>query len=149
MAYKFTYKGIDKVAEVYRTLALTLIRGGYSGWKKAPYKTGNLYNKVADYNTAARMATYRTTRSSKKIELPQVTISLNYAPGGAQYGKFVEEGTSKMEARPFAKIASEDPALKRAVDEVLSGNDGPVNAYLKVVMSDLDKVWKKAGFVKV
>ena len=148
MAFRYTYKGLDKVAETYKNLALSLIRGGYSGWKKAPYRTGNLYNRVSDYNTASRMATYRPTRSGKKIELPQVTISLNYAPGGAAYGKFVEEGTSKMAARPFAKIASEDPQLKRAIDEVMMGNDGPVNTYAKLIQADLDRIWKKAGFVK-
>lgn len=148
MAFQYTYKGLDKVAETYKNLALSLIKGGYPGWKKAPYKTGNLFNRVSDYNQASKMATYRPTRSNTKIELPQVTISLNYAPPGAEYGKYVEGGTKYMDARPFAKIASEDPQLRRAVDEVMMGNDGPINTYAKLVMDDLGRILKKGKFIK-
>jgi hypothetical protein len=158
MAFKYTYKGLDKVAEVYKALALALIVGGYGGWRKAkssptaaPYVSGNLYRRIKDYNQASKMATYRPTRSNKKIELPQVTISLNFAPPGARYGESVEKGTgnsSGVGPKPFAEIAANDVQMKKAVDAVMSGDDGPVNAYLQVVMSDLDNIMKKSGFIK-
>jgi hypothetical protein len=159
MAFKYTYKGLDKVAEVYKTLALSLIKNGYPGWKKAkssptaaPYVSGNLYNRVKDYNQAEKMATYRPTRSNKKIELPQVTISLNFAPPGARYGENVEKGTgnsSGVGPKPFAELASKDQQLKKAIDAVLTGNDGPINVYSKMLAVDLGNRLKKGGFVKV
>ena len=158
MAFRYTFKGLDKVAEVYKTLAFALIRGSYPGWRKAksspgsePYVSGNLYNRVRDYNTASRMATYRPTRSGKKIELPTVTISLNYAPPEAEYGANVEKGTgnsSGVGPKPFAEIASKDNRLKKSVDAVMMGNDGPVNIYAQLIQKDLDRIWAKAGFVK-
>ena len=49
------------------------------------------------------------------------SIALQYAPDGAKYGKFVEEGTSKMDARPFAESAANDPLLKRSIDNAIKG----------------------------
>jgi hypothetical protein len=97
------------------------------------------------------MATYRPTRSGKKIELPTVTISLNYAPPEAEYGANVEKGTgnsSGVGPKPFAEIASKDNRLKKSVDAVMMGNDGPVNIYAQLIQKDLDRIWAKAGFVK-
>lgn len=158
MAFRYTFKGLDKVAEVYKTLALALIRGSYTGWVKAkssptsaPYVSGNLYNRVRDYNTASRMATYRPTKSGKKIELPTVTISLNYAPPGADYGANVEKGTgnsSGVGPKPFAELASKDKRFKKSVDAVMMGKDGPVNTYAIIVQKELGEIWAKAGFIK-
>jgi hypothetical protein len=50
-----------------------------------------------------------------------VYITLNYAPPGAEYGKFVEDGTVYMKARPFAEEAANDPLLKRQIDNAVNG----------------------------
>jgi hypothetical protein len=116
-------KGLDQVADVYKSLAQLYIVNGKSGWKKPPYKTGNLYNRVGSFNNASNMVLVRNPRSSTKLKIPNPTfsIALQYAPDGATYGKFVEEGTSKMDARPFAESAANDPLLKRSIDNAIKG----------------------------
>lgn len=108
-----------QVAESFRTLAKTYIINR----SKPAYKTGNLMNTVYSYNTPNRMLKSTSTKKGGKIkiETPKVFITLNYAPPGAEYGKFVEEGTSKMKARPFAEEASKDPLLKRQIDNAVNG----------------------------
>jgi hypothetical protein len=44
-------------------------------------------------------------------------IELDYAPAGAEYGQFVNDGTSKMDARPFADNALEDPTVNSMLDQ--------------------------------
>jgi HK97 gp10 family phage protein len=108
-----------QVAESFRTLAKTYIINR----SKPAYKTGNLMNTVYSYNTPNRMLKSTSTKKGGKIkiETPKVFITLNYAPPGAEYGKFVEEGTSKMKARPFAEEAAKDPLLKRQIDNAVNG----------------------------
>jgi hypothetical protein len=112
-----------QVADVYKQLAQLYIVNGKAGWKKPPYKTGNLYNKVGSFNNASNMILVRNPRSTTKLKIPNQTFSvaLQYAPDGAFYGKFVEEGTSKMDARPFAESAANDPLLKRTIDNAIKG----------------------------
>jgi hypothetical protein len=112
-----------QVADVYKQLAQLYIVNGKSGWKKPPYKTGNLYNKIGSFNNASNMILVRNPRSTTKLKIPNQTFSvaLQYAPDGAFYGKFVEEGTSKMDARPFAESAANDPLLKRTIDDAIKG----------------------------
>ena len=59
------------------------------------------------------------------------------------YGRYVENGTYKMEARPFAMEAAQGPEFKNAVREAMIGNDGIVNAYVKQVSKELDGILKK------
>jgi hypothetical protein len=149
--------GLDKVAKTYATLAQYYIINGYPGWRKAesspraaPYVSGNLYNRIGSYNTAARMATIRTTKSLNKVELPQVTISLNFAPPGAEYGEFVEKGTgnsSHVGPKPFAQIAANSDKLKKAVDEAMTGKGGPLDEYMKAIKGQLDSKFAKFGVI--
>lgn len=147
--YEFTFKGVEQVAEAYKTLALVYIRGGNSNWavNKAPYKTGNLYNRIKDYNEVSKMATYRATTSGTKYELPQVTISLQFAPPGATYGKWVEwgngTGVGAGNPRPFAEDAANSRELQNAVNEAMVGRDGIIQSYLSQVKGELDSVWAK------
>ena len=118
-----------QVADVYKQLAQLYIVNGKSGWKKPPYKTGNLYNKIGSFNNASNMILVRNPRSTTKLKIPNQTFSvaLQYAPDGAFYGKFIEEGythankTTKVEARPFAESAANDPLLKRTIDDAVKG----------------------------
>jgi hypothetical protein len=99
-------KTLKDVAGRYKELALTyMVRGP---WRPA-YKTGNLYNRVANFNTANRMI---------KESGSTVTITLNFAPDGAEYGEFVHNGTVYMVKRPFAQLAAEDTAIKAAIEDI-------------------------------
>lgn len=114
-------KTLEEVAQTYAKLAqLYMISGD---WKPA-YKTGNLYNTIGSYNTAAQMIKSAATTTTE-VQLPQQTISLQFAPPGATYGKWVEwgngTGVGAGKPRPFAKQASNDPLLKKTIDEYMGG----------------------------
>jgi len=101
-------KTLADVAKDYVTITQKLIRGGYPGWKKPPYLTGNLYRTVGSFNTTQRMVFQQKGKSF---------ITLNYAPPGARYGTYVEKGTRKMPSRPFAQIAANSSDFKRSISE--------------------------------
>lgn len=102
-------KTLKDVAGLFKTLAQSYMING--PWRPA-YKTGNLYRTVGDYNSASQMI---------QEEEGRYTLVLNYAPPGAEYGKFVEEGTRYMEARPFAQYAAQDSTLKSLIEEFITG----------------------------
>jgi hypothetical protein len=114
-------KTLEEVAQTFAKLAqLYMISGN---WKPA-YKTGNLYNTIGSYNTAAQMIKSAATTTTE-LQLPQQTISLQFAPPGATYGKWVEwgngTGVGAGKPRPFAEQASKDPLLKKTIDEYMGG----------------------------
>lgn len=87
--------------------------------------TGNLLRKVKAANTPAKMIKELKTKDDYSFE-----IELDYAPNGAEYGVFVNDGTSKMAARPFADNAINDPSVQsmlnqyyeELVDKMVIGN---------------------------
>jgi hypothetical protein len=74
--------------------------------------TGNLLRKVKSANTPANMVKELKTKDSYSFE-----IELDYAPQGAEYGEFVNDGTYKMDARPFATNAMNDPTVLSMLDQ--------------------------------
>lgn len=74
--------------------------------------TGNLLRTVASYNTPSKMIHEVKTGDQYSFE-----IELDYAPPGAEYGKFVNDGTYKMAARPFADNAVNDPTVLSMLDQ--------------------------------
>lgn len=115
-------KTLEEVAQTFSKLAqLYMISGN---WKPA-FKTGNLYNTIGSYNTAAQMIKSAATTTTTDLQLPQQTISLQFAPPGATYGKWVEwgngTGVGAGKPRPFAEQASKDPLLKKTIDEYMGG----------------------------
>ena len=115
-------KTLEEVAQTFSKLAqLYMISGN---WKPA-FKTGNLYNTIGSYNTAAQMIKSAATTTTTELQLPQQTISLQFAPPGATYGKWVEwgngTGVGAGKPRPFAQQASKDPLLKKTIDEYMGG----------------------------
>jgi hypothetical protein len=105
-------KTLADVAKDYKSITQKLIIGGYPGWKKPPYLTGNLYRTVGSFNNDQRMI---NTQKGKSF------LTLNYAPPGARYGTYVEKGTSRMPARPFAATAANSQDLKRSIFEYEDG----------------------------
>ena len=123
-------KTLKDVAGLYKTLAQTYMING--PWRPA-YKTGNLYRQVGDYNTATQMIAE---------EKGKYTLTLNYAPPAATYGKYVQNGTWKMEARPFAEYAANSTELAQAIDEF---NKGKVEEVAKDTLSRLSISLGKLG----
>lgn len=74
--------------------------------------TGNLLRTVASYNTPSKMIHEVKTGDQYSFE-----VELDYAPPGAEYGKFVNDGTYKMDARPFADNAINDPTVLSMLDQ--------------------------------
>ena len=123
-------KTIADVAKDYVSITQKLIRGGYPGWKKPPYLTGNLYRTVGSFNTTQRMAFQQKGKSF---------LTLNYAPPGAKYGTYVEKGTSRMPSRPFAMIAANSQDLKRSIFEY---EDGKVQEIRDEVQKRMTVIFK-------
>ena len=123
-------KTIADVAKDYVSITQKLIRGGYPGWKKPPYLTGNLYRTVGSFNNDQRMI---FTQKGKSF------LTLNYAPPGARYGTYVEKGTSRMPARPFAMIAANSQDLKRSIFEY---EDGKVQEIRDEVQKRMTVIFK-------
>lgn len=124
-------KTLKDLAGLYKTLAQTNLTTGPT---KA-YKTGNLYDQVGRSNSADSMI---STPSKSKF-----VLTLNYAPSDATYGKFVEEGTRYMDARPFAKNAANDPKLKLEIDGFVNGK---VDEILVEQIAKMNKQMREAGF---
>jgi hypothetical protein len=87
--------------------------------------TGNLLRRVKAANTPKKMVKELKTKDDYSFE-----IELDYAPQGAEYGQFVNDGTYKMDARPFADNAMNDPTViamlnqyyEEMVDKMIIGN---------------------------
>lgn len=101
-------KTLEQVAAKIKQTATTYIKSSYPGWKKAPYLTGNLYRTVDSFNTPQRMIFQQKGKSF---------ITLNYAPPGAKYGTYVENGTYRMPERPFAYNAANSKEVKAEIRE--------------------------------
>lgn len=129
-------KSLNEVAAVYRGVAQALIQKGYSGWKKAPYDTGNLYRTIGSFNTDSRMAFKQGNRSF---------LNLNYAPNGAKYGLYVEKGTRRMKSRPFAETAANSNEVRAAIKEY---QDFEVDYVHKEINKRMTIIMKEAGFKK-
>ena len=134
-------KTLEEVAQTFAKLAqLYMISGN---WKPA-YKTGNLYNTIGSYNTAAQMIKSAATTTTTELQLPQQTISLQFAPPGATYGKWVEwgngTGVGAGKPRPFAEQASKDPLLKKTIDAYIG--DYMEKDFLPVIKIGLDRAFR-------
>ena len=127
---------LNDVAKQVTSLAqLNLTRGATKA-----YKTGNLYRNIGSYNTPNRvLGNTKIGKQRKKLQDVHYGIELNlvYNPPGADYGQYVEEGTSKMDARPFAEEAMNDPSIIRSIEEYL-GLYVEENV-LPSIMAELDK----------
>lgn len=130
-------KTLKDVAKVYKDQALRAINPGvpYSKYKTGSskaYKTGRLYKEVASRNRIQTMVT--------EDKRGNITFKLNFQI--PIYGKFVQYGTKKMKARPFAQIAATSPEFIKAKDEAMNEKSAEV---LDDIFSDLDKIWKSGG----
>jgi len=131
-----------KVALTYVQVTQRLIKGGYVGWKKPPYLTGNLYRNIGSFNTPGNMLSQKGLTYS---------MTLNYAPpgsppNGAYYGQFVHNGYTSIggnpiAGRPYAIVAANSKDVKLAVEEyerlVITGYNGAVANQVDVIFSKM------------
>jgi hypothetical protein len=111
---------LNDIAKKLTSLAqLNLTRG-----RTKAYKTGNLYENIGSYNTPNRVlgkTKLGKQRLSKTDTRYGIELNLTYNPPGgtppATYGKYVEEGTVNMPARPFAEEAINSPIIDRMIEE--------------------------------
>ena len=133
-------KTLNDLAVKYRDSALNAINPGvpYSKYKtnsSKAYKTGNLYNKVAQSNTPQTMV--------KPFGKEGFQLVLNVAPQNADYGSYVHYGTRKMNKRPFGELALENPEFQILLAKVMGEKvDDNVGEY----MENVDDQFSKVGF---
>jgi hypothetical protein len=103
-------KELKDIAFKYADLAAVYMVNGQ--FFKRAYITGNLENRVRNYNDVSRML--------KEQSEGKVVLALNYAPPGAEYGYYVHEGkgtSEKYGPRRYAEVAANDPQIRMMVDE--------------------------------
>jgi hypothetical protein len=109
---------LNDIAKKITSLAQLNLTSGYT----RAYKTGNLYDRVGSYNTPNRVlgkTKLGKKRLSKTKKIDTLEFDLTYNPPGAEYGQYVEEGTWKMPARPFAEEAINSPQIETMIDEYM------------------------------
>ena len=111
----------------------------YSGYKTGSskaFKTGNLLTKflTSPNNDINRIG-------SKIKNGYQLVVDI--APQGADYGRWVHNGTRRMNKRPFAELGTEEPKFQRALDQFLSEE---VEKMVEGQLEILDEEFKKSGF---
>jgi hypothetical protein len=102
-------KELKDIAFKYADLASVYMVNGQ--FFKRAYITGNLENRVRNYNDVSRML--------KEQSESRVVLALNYAPPGAEYGYYVHEGkgtSTKYGPRRYAEYAANDPQIRMMVD---------------------------------
>ena len=135
-----TTKSLNDLAIKYRDSALDAINPGvpYSKYKtktSKAYKTGNLYNRVAQSNTPQTMV--------KPFGEDGFQIVLNVAPNGADYGSYVHYGTKNMKKRPFGQLGLENPEFAQLFEKVVGEK---VDEKVEEYMDTIDDQFKKSGF---
>jgi hypothetical protein len=104
---------LKDIAYKYADLAAIYMTNGQ--YFKRAYITGNLENRVRNYNDISRML--------KEQSEGKTILALNYAPPGAEYGYFVHEGkgtSAKYGPRRYSEYAANDPQIKMMVDEYMA-----------------------------
>ena len=98
------------------------------------FRTGNLLSKFVTANNPANIGRKTVTGYELVLEV---------GPTGATYGTYVHYGTSKMGARPFAEIATEDADFQNVLDEFLGDK---ANEMVLEEMGAMDALFRTAGF---
>lgn len=130
-------KSLKDVAKVYKDQALTAINPGvpYSKYKTGSskaYKTGKMYKEIASRNRIQTMF--------QKDKKGKITFTFNFVQ--PDYAKYVQYGTEKMDARPFAQIAAQSAEFIKAKNKVVAEE---AELLLDGVFENLDKMWEAGG----
>ena len=132
---------LQDVAKQYRKSAAQALYPGlpYSGYKTGSskaFKTGNLLTKFLT------SPNNDITRIGAKIKNGYQLV-VDIAPQGADYGRWVHNGTRRMNKRPWAELGLEEPKFQKVLDEFLMSE---VEKIVDGELETLDGEFKKAGF---
>lgn len=119
-----------------------------------PYKSSPTarFKSSKAFKTGKLLRSFVTDPSNNPNRIGRKVINgyelvLNIAPKDAPYGSYVHFGTNKMEARPFAEIALEEPVLatqfQKLLDEFISDK---IDEQLEGEIKSIDEKFAKAGF---
>ena len=99
------------------------------------FKTGNLLSQFVRKNAdAAILATKIVSNNYFKYEFVLDIAPAGAAPDGAEYGKYVHNGTSKMGERPYAKIGAQQPEVRAVIKEFLDAQAAEqLQKYVKIL----------------
>ncbi len=133
-AAKAIYPGVSYPR--YRRSSKSKLRPNPQGQESRAFQTGNLLTKFiqSPQNSIDKIGS--------KIQ-DGFQIVINIAPNGADYGRWVHNGTTRMIARPFGELATEDPDFQEVLDEFLLTQ---VDVYVDGELDMLDTAFNKAGF---
>ena len=133
-AAKAIYPGVSYPK--YRRSPNSKLKPNPKGQESRAFGTGNLLTRFiqSKENDINRIAS--KTKSGYQI-------FLNIAPNGADYGRWVHNGTTRMIARPFAELALDDPAFQSVLDEFL---EDEVDKMVDGELEQLDYSFNKSGF---
>lgn len=123
-----TFKQLKDIAVTYARLAGVYMTNGQ--YFKRAYITGNLQNRVVNYNDASKML--------KQNSEGKVVLALNYAPPGAEYGYFVHEGkgtSAKYGPRRYSEVAANDVEVKMKIDAFVKAQ---IDNKVQGILNDLD-----------
>ena len=114
-------KTLEQVANKYKKLVAQAIYPGFP-YRSKPrgrfnssraFKTGNLLTSfIKDPNNQPSSIVRKTINGYQMV----VVVS----PNGADYGQYVHYGTRKMDGRPFAELATEQPQFSKLMDEFIA-----------------------------
>lgn len=83
-----------------------------AGQESRAFATGNLLSKFISSQKNAVNSIAREVQGGAELVV-------DVAPKGAEYGKYVHYGTSKMLKRPFAAIANDDQRFQLLLDDFI------------------------------
>lgn len=134
-------KTLEEVAKKYKQTAAQAIYPGfpYNGYSKTrsskAFKTGNLLSKFVSANADNKAIGRKIVNGFEFV--------LTIAPDGAEYGRWVHNGTLKMEARPFAEIGFDSPMFRKTLDEFI---ETQFDEFIETEFDQLNDSFEKAGF---
>ena len=125
----------------YRRGPNSILPENPSGQGSRAFATGNLLTKfISSPKNAIDSIASKIFEGDKGIAYQ---LTLDVSPDGAEYGKYVHFGTSKMLKRPFAEIATNETKFQNTLNEFLEGES---DEYVASEVSQMDNMFKEAGF---
>lgn len=135
-------KTVKDVAKVFRKKAAEALYPGlpYRGGSSKAFKTGNLLTKfITDPRNSF-------DNIPKQVGDGSYIFELQIAPRGAYYGRWVHNGTRKMDPRPFGKIGAEQPEVEKVFEEFTQTY---IDEFMDKKMETFSRNLLKAGFKMV
>lgn len=105
--------------------------------KSTAFRTGNLLTKFVQSNADNAIIATKI----RSAEFFSYEMVLDISPTGAEYGKWVHNGTKKMGERPYAAIGAAEPEVKEVIKEFLTGlAANQLQKYVKILAATFGKL---------